>query len=369
MFAGARILITPLDWGLGHGARCIPLILRLRELDARPIIGADKGPLALLLDALPDLPHVRIPGVEVRYAKGPSQTWALATQFPAMLRSVREEHHLFLNLRRQLQLDSVISDQRSGIRAEGLPSVLITHQLFPFTPFAQGLLRRINLRSVARFDRCWIPDSEEAPGLAGELSHGRDTPRNVRYIGPISRMDPTKVKAPVETYRVVCVISGPEPQRTLLEDELMRQLPAIPGNHLLVLGRPGSMLDERLGNVHRLGHLGGDALTGALLHAELIVSRTGYTTLMDLHRIGRPALLIPTPGQHEQEYLGKLHARAGLFHVQAQDRLSIAAVLGKEKATDRTTPGTTRAPGASEAGLERALQDLASLIAHSRSSR
>lgn len=365
MFAGARILITPLDWGLGHSTRCIPIIQRLCELDARPLIGADKGPLALLRDAFPDLPHVRVPGVEVRYAKGTSQTWAMATQFPAMLRSVRQEHHLFLNLRRQLRLDAVISDQRFGIRADGMPSVIMTHQLFPFTPFAQGVLRRINLRSVARFDRCWIPDDAQAPGLAGELSHGRNVPQNARYIGPISRMDPAKAIAPKEHYRIVCVISGPEPQRTLLEEELMKQLPHISGQHLLVRGKPEPVLDETLGNVRRLGHLGGDALTGALLQAQLIVSRTGYTTLMDLAHIGRSALVIPTPGQDEQEYLGELHARSGRFLVQAQDRLNIREVLERGGMKEEMKVKDAKEQG-TDHGLERALQDLAALIANSR---
>lgn len=362
MFSGARILVTPLDWGLGHSTRCIPIIQRLRELDARPVIGADNGPLALLHDAFPDLPHVRVPGVEVRYAKGASQTWAMATQFPAMLRSVREEHHLFLNLRRQFQLDAVISDQRFGIRAEGLPSVIITHQLFPFTPFAQGVLRRINLRSVARFDRCWIPDHAEAPGLAGDLSHGRNVPHNARYIGPVSRMDPAKAIAPKEPYRIVCVISGPEPQRTLLEEELMKQLPHIDGQHLLVRGKPEPAVDETIGNVRRLGHLGGDALTGALLQAQLIVSRTGYTTLMDLARIGRSALVVPTPGQEEQEYLGELHAKTGRFLVQSQERLNIVGALerGLVKEVKDAAEERTRS------GLEQALQDLAALVANAR---
>ena len=346
MFSGARILVAPLDWGLGHSTRCIPIIQRLRELDARPVIGADKGPLALLRDAFPDLPFVRIPGVEVRYAKGGSQAWAMAKQFPAMLRSVREEHHLFLNLRRQSQLDAVISDQRFGLRADGLPSTIITHQVFPFTPLAQGVLRRFNLHNIRRFDRCWIPDNEQAPGLAGELSPGprlreaasagakRDVPRNARYIGPVSRMDPAKAITPKKPYRIVCVISGPEPQRTLLEEELMKQLPHISGHHLLLRGKPEPVLDETVGTpggapgiVRRLSHLRGDALTGALLQAELIVSRTGYTTLMDLARIGRSALVIPTPGQEEQEYLGTLHAKTGRFVVQAQDAMDIRKVL------------------------------------------
>lgn len=356
MFNGARILITPLDWGLGHATRCVPIIERLLALDARPIIGADKAPLALLRDAFPQLPHVQVPGVEVRYAKGRSQAWAMATQFPAMLRSVRQEHQQFLQLRRSLQLDGVISDQRFGMHGADLPSVIITHQVFPFTPLAQGVLRRINLRSIARFDHCWIPDHAEAPGLAGELSHGRDVPPNARYIGPISRLDAKNAVPPDQHYRVVCVISGPEPQRTLLEEALMRQLPTVPGKHLLILGKPHAPEDVIIANVRRVSHLNGPALTGALLDADLVVSRTGYTTLMDLVHLGLNALLIPTPGQAEQEYLGKLHAGTRRFLAQPQDALDVqAGLVALERSSKLNTAGPVDA-------LERALQDWSSLI-------
>lgn len=358
MFAGARVLVAPLDWGLGHSTRDIPIIQRLLELEARPVLGADKGPLALLRDRFPELPWVRIPGVEVRYAKGASQGWAMAKQFPAMVRSVREEHHLFLDLRRQLALDAVISDQRFGLHAEGMPSVIITHQVFPFTPFAQGVLRRINLRSIARFDRCWIPDDAEPPGLAGDLSHGRQLPPNARYIGPLSRMEPASAIPPREHYEVVCVISGPEPQRSLFEQQLTEQLQRIAGRHLMVLGKPDPPLDETIGNVRRIGHLGGDALTGALLQARLIVSRTGYTTLMDLARIHRGALLVPTPGQEEQEYLGRMHAQGERFLVQEQRTLDIAAALNGSKSSD---PPVDPLPEKDQR-LERALQELAASI-------
>ena len=132
MFDGARILVAPLDWGLGHSARCVPVIRALLGNGAVPVIGADKGPLALLRGEFPELEHVRIPGIEVRYAKGRSQAWAMAKQFPAMLRSVRQEQQQFDRLRKDLRLDAVISDQRFGVRTSALPCVLITHKVFQF---------------------------------------------------------------------------------------------------------------------------------------------------------------------------------------------------------------------------------------------
>ncbi len=355
MFHGARILVAPLDWGLGHSTRDVPVIRRLLELDARPVIGADKGPLALLRDEFPQLPWVRIPGVNVRYSKSRTQLWSMARQLPAMIHSVRAEHALFDRLRAELQFDAVISDQRFGIRAADLPSVVITHQVLPFTPFAQAALRKLNRSNLARFHRCWIMDEPEAPGLAGELSHGRGLPSNARYIGTISRLQPPK-QVLGSTFRIVAVISGPEPQRTLLEHILLDQLQRTEGSHLLVLGQPGQGAERTVKNVRVVPHMAGKALANALTSAELIVSRSGYTTLMDLVAIGRTALIVPTPGQQEQEYLGELHQRTGRFTVQQQEAVDLAAALRTRPATfDHRPP--TRNPL-----LEQALQDLASLI-------
>ncbi|MCC6939745.1 MAG: glycosyltransferase [Flavobacteriales bacterium] len=355
MFNGARILVAPLDWGLGHAARCVPIISRLIEQGAVPVLGADAGPLELLRNEFPDLETVRIPGVNVRYSKGNSQLWSMTRQFPAMLRSVRAERALFDRMRHSLRLDAVVSDQRFGLRSADLPSVLITHQVFPFTPFAQRALRMLNRQQIERFERCWIMDEAETPGLAGELSHGQSVPSNARYIGTVSRMSPaTGMRS--ESFVVVAVISGPEPQRTLLEHRVIEQMSALKGDHLIVLGQPESTRNERLGNLTIRAHMSGRELTEALLAAKLIVSRSGYTTLMDLDAIGRTALIIPTPGQPEQEYLAKLHASTGRFIVQQQGTLDLEAAL----ALPPTEPSLVRASGPDL--LEQALEDLASLL-------
>lgn len=355
MFNGARILIAPLDWGLGHSTRCIPIIHRLVELGAVPIIGADKGPLAVLTGEFPHLEHVQLPGVNIRYGKGRNQLWSMARQFPAMLRSVQAERALFDRIRGDLRLDAVISDQRFGIRSSDLPSVIITHQVFPFTPIAQGALRKVNLRHIARFDRCWIMDEPGAPGLAGDLSHGAALPTNARYIGTVSRMRPNAPR-PKRSYRVVAVISGPEPQRTMLDQLLTDQMQALHGEHLLVQGLPANNGTEQVGNVTKLPHMNAVELAAQLAASEFIVSRSGYTTLMDLVALGRTALVIPTPGQAEQEYLGELHAHTGRFTVQQQHTLDLAAGL---KHLDN---GLVARPHHAHPLLENALSDLAGLL-------
>ncbi len=355
MLAGKRILVAPLDWGLGHAARCVPIIRRLLAHDALPIIGADGGPLALLRQEFPALEVVRIPGVEVRYSRSSSQLWSMARQFPALVRSVQAERAAFDRIRHHVRLDAVISDQRFGVRSAELPSVLITHQAFPFTPFAQRALRKLNLRHMAGFDRCWVMDEPDAPGLAGELAHGEGLPPQARYIGVVSRMAaPEAADGP--RFTVVAVISGPEPQRTLLEQRLLEALPQLPGEHLLVLGQPQLPRDERIANVRVRSHLSGVELAAAMHGAELIVSRSGYTTLMDLAVLGRSALIIPTPGQEEQEYLGRLHARTGRFIVQRQEAIDLPAAL------DRMRRLPAPAPLAARDLLEDALEDLAAML-------
>lgn len=354
MFHGARIAVAPLDWGLGHATRDIPIIQRLLELDARPVLVADNGPLALLRDAFPALPFAVLPGLEVRYGEGRSQAWALTKQFPALLRSVRKEQELFQKLYEEWTFDAVLSDNRFGLRARQLPSVVITHQVFPFTPWAQSALRRLNRYHLARFDRCWIMDEAAAPGLAGALSHGRQLPSNARYIGLLSRMSPAN--APSMEYRIVALISGPEPQRSLLEERLVTLMQAVPGEHLLVRGLPGQGGEERIGRVTLLPHLSAMPLAGQLLGADLIVARSGYTTLMDLEALGRTALIIPTPGQQEQEYLGQLHRTTGRFLVQTQDKIDLEAGLHWAAHMPRPKPVRTGDL------LDAALDDLARLL-------
>jgi len=355
MFRSARILVAPLDWGLGHSTRCIPIIQRLLDLGAVPVIGADNGPLALLTREFPNLEHVQLPGVNIRYGEGRNQLWSMARQFPAMVRSVQAERTLFDRIRRDLRLDGVISDQRFGIRSSELPSVIITHQVFPFTPIAQGALRKVNLRHIARFDRCWIMDEPAAPGLAGDLSHGRSLPANASYIGTVSRMRPDG-PGPARAYRVVAVISGPEPQRTLLDQLLSGQLQNVPGEHLLVQGLPAKSGTEQVGNVTKVPHMNATELAAHLAASEFIVSRSGYTTLMDLVALGRTAVVIPTPGQAEQEYLGELHARTGRFTVLQQHALDLGAALKK------LDKGLVARPHHAHPLLENALVDLASLL-------
>jgi predicted glycosyltransferase len=257
-------------------------------------------------------------------------------------------------LERDLRLTAVVSDQRFGLWSRTMPSVLITHQVFPMTPFGQALVRHMNRRHLARFQRLWVMDRPEAPGLAGALSHGK-LPVHARYIGTLSRLQ-RSADPPERTFDTVALISGPEPQRSLLETRLKEQLRTIPGEHLLVRGSPLEQRPSQEGNVTLVPHLAADALAAQLSAARFIVTRSGYTTLMDLAALGRCAVLIPTPGQSEQEYLGDLHRGMGTHVVQEQNNIDLHqafATLG---------PRATSPVVQENALLERALDELATML-------
>jgi Glycosyltransferase family 28 C-terminal domain len=353
MLNGATVLVAPLAWGLGHATRCIPIVHALLSAGARPLIGAYGDAAVLLRDTFPLLPHVVLPGPTVRYSIGSDQRWALGRQFPGLLWSVYEEHRHTRKLCAEHGVHAIISDQRFGVRAPGVPSVLITHQVFPTTPTCQAVLRRLNLAWIRRFDRCWVMDTPEAPGLAGALAHGGRTPSHAVFIGTHSRL--TRVDAP-QRYRVVAVVSGPEPHRHIFADLITAQLEQLPGEHLLVLGTPATTRTAKIGNVHVVPHLDHTEMAAALCGAEHIVVRSGYTTLMDLSALGRRALLVPTPGQPEQEYLAALHESLGNHLVQRQDALDLRAALRRSQLPARQLG----LPGAML--LRRALEHLGGMI-------
>ena len=326
MFRRARILVAPLDWGLGHATRCIPIIRRLIEHDAVPIIGANGAPLELLLKEFTQLEHVRIPGTPISYSSGNDQTKMLMRQFPRMLIGLRKESRIAQVLVKQLALDAIISDQRFGVRSAAVPSVLITHQIFPRTPIMQRTLQQINSGMIGKFDRCWIMDEAEAPGLAGDLSHGKMLPMNTRYIGVHSRFA-TEGTSIGKKHRIVALLSGPEPQRSKLERILLEQLQHIEGSHVLVQGTINAKPIEIRGNISIIPFTTADRTSELVRSAELVVARSGYTTIMDLSRIGAKALLIPTPGQPEQEYLADLHGSGSRSLTADQDHIDLKNAL------------------------------------------
>ena len=324
-----RILVTPLDWGLGHASRCVPVINELIRQGAEPLLASSGRALQLLLKEFPGRSFVELPDYNIRYLYR-DMVWNVAAQMPHVLNCIRKEFRLVQKIAAAYGVNGIISDNRFGCFSPKVKSVFITHQLNiqgpnPFFGRLGNAMHRVFIR---RFDECWVPDFEDAPGLAGRLSHPAPFP-GCRYIGGLSRLEPVS-GAPA--YELLILLSGPEPQRSKLEALLLAQAREISGRILLVQGKPEVPKKKwKAEGVDVVAFLSMKELSRVISLSKMIVCRSGYSTVMDLAHLGKRAIFIPTPGQTEQEYLARLFEEQGICYFQPQDEFNLAKALDQSE--------------------------------------
>ena len=321
-----KILVAPLNWGLGHASRCVPLIHSLLDEGHEVVIGGDGMSFTLLRKHFPKLRYVYLAPLDLHYSRSGNQTWAMLKAIPRLLLWRNKDRLMLKAILQEEHFDQVISDNRPGLYNKQVECIYITHQLqirlTKTWQWAEATASRIHARMYTRFNKVWIPDYEDINhSLAGELSH----PSNLRlsrkmtafqYIGPLSRFhSPITHKPSPINYEVVAVLSGLEPQRTLLEQELIERYNGKEERVLIVQGlvnHPNTRIKR--GNLTIVPSMADAELVPALLNARHIIARSGYSTIMDLEALGLLSVgnnkplpvhieLIPTPGQPEQEYL------------------------------------------------------------------
>lgn len=332
-FSPPKVLVAPLDWGLGHATRCVPVINALLRQGCNVLPAAGGSQKALLQQEFPHLRFLQLPGYHIEYA---SSGWGLAAkivaQIPKILSAIKEEQEWLKQVVEEEKIDAVISDNRYGLHHPALRSVFITHQLRIKAPFglAEEALQELNYSYINCFDECWIPDAEGDDSLAGSLSHPTEMPAvPVRYLGNLSRFShyPTNHSA-----GLLLLLSGPEPGRSLLEQKFLEELKEHKNPVTLIRGLPNTQ--ERLTvpeNVSAHNHLPAAELEQKIKSASLIIARCGYSTVMDLAALKKRSLLIPTPGQTEQEYLAKhlMQKNFALCIEQKKIRLKQALALAE----------------------------------------
>jgi UDP-N-acetylglucosamine transferase subunit ALG13 len=258
----------------------------------------------------------------------------IVAQLPKILKAIRTEHRWLQMAIKKHGITAVISDNRYGMYNSTITSIIITHQLTIKAPsaFLERLIQKLSYRLLNRFNECWVPDQEGMPNLAGVLSHPRHLPAApVKYLGALSRL--RKLEHWQKLWNVLCILSGPEPQRTLLENKLLLQLRQYNGQVLLIRGLPGSTTElPGFKNVRIVNHLPASELEQHLVASEIVISRSGYTTVMDLCKLQKKAIFIPTPGQTEQEYLAQhLHKQQWcLYFTQEEFQLEVALAEAKK---------------------------------------
>lgn len=323
-----RILVAALDWGLGHAARCITLIEAFEKDGKEVVLGAAGRAAALWKATFPHLPQVSLPAYNIRYPFA-NMYANMLLQGPRISAVALAEHLMLRQLVAQWKFDAIISDNRFGCFHPDVRSIYITHQIH--IPLAQSWAKkRINTAHhalIRRYDECWIPDMpDEADSIAGQLSHPAPAGHS-RYIGPLSRLKPGIADI---NYQTVVLLSGPEPQRTFLEAQVCRQAALLPGKMLIVQGKPENTTPlKSMPRFDIVPHLPAGLLAGAIAGAQLLVARSGYSTLMDFASMGKPALLIPTPGQPEQQYLADYWQQKGWANVQQQAVLDFSTALAQ----------------------------------------
>lgn len=328
-----RILIAPLDWGLGHATRCIPVIRELQQQGCEVMIAGSGDSLRLLEQEFPGLKTFRLPGYSPRYPRRGSMVLTMAMQLPHFINVIRAEHKVINDLVRQEGVDAVISDNRYGCWSEKVPSVFITHQSNILMPrrfgWLQGIVGYMSDRMINRFSSCWIPDFPDDHSLAGELIFfGNSRMRlSKQHLGPLSRF--TVQHHAVKKYDVVAVFSGPEPQRSMVEAVVLPQLRNSSLRYRVVRGLPA--LSSLQSDEHVINFLDSEKLQEELAAAELIIARSGFSTVMDLQALGGKAVFIPTPGQTEQEYLAKRLMEKGIAYYMKQDAFVLSSALAQSK--------------------------------------
>lgn len=305
------VLVCPLDWGLGHVMRCIPLIDGLIRDGHEVICCGDGMSGEVLKREYPNCKYINLPGYKIEYSTGNSQMLRLLLQVPKIVRGIAREHCAVGEIVREYGVDMVISDNRYGLYGSGAKSIFITHQLNIKTPvkWVSGIINIINHWFINCYDECWVPDIESDGNLSGELSHGGKFVDSgvgegrIKYIGFLSRFRNVDADSNVP---LLGIVSGVEPQRSIFARHLIDEFKRDGRKAEIVLGLPideGNVVVDR--NLTIYSYLNGNELATKIAGAEMVVCRSGYSTLMDMQVFGKKLKLVPTPGQTEQEYLAK----------------------------------------------------------------
>lgn len=321
----SKVLISPLNWGLGHATRCIPLIDSFIEKEWEVVLASDGEALELLKKEYPDLRFSEITSYKIKY---PFSNAVINMIYNAwsFLKAINKENSEINHLLQNEKFDLLISDNRYGVRNRKIKSIFIGHQINLKTGsmILSKLASWVNKRMIRNFDELWIPDYKGSDSIAGDLSAPISKMRT-KFIGPLSRFERKEIDPDID---ICAVLSGPEPQRGRFEKQLIEQLSQLDESTVIISGRVDDSTDKMLNESTRLiGHLTSEALNDYINRSRIVIARSGYSTIMDLLKLDKMAILIPTPGQSEQVYLAKKLENHPLFITQRQKKINVPIAL------------------------------------------
>ncbi len=344
-----KILVCPLNWGIGHGTRCVPLIQKFISENHEVVIGANGRTLAFLKGEFPNLEALEVPGYDIQYPT--SKVFFMFLFLPRVigfLFSIPKEQKFLDALVLEKGIDKVISDNRFGLHTKRCPCIFMTHQLYikipalPLSllnkliqPLFQKALNYLVKKQLNKFTQVWIPDFEGDPNLAGDLCHPKPMGVNCVYLGSQSRFTGLSIKKVEGRIDYLAVISGPEPQRTYFEKKVLQSFEKLKGTRVIVSGKPELYAGQQKviqGTLNHFPHLPSTVLVQYLKMGKVIVCRPGYSSVMDFVALKKnKVLFVPTPGQTEQEYLARKYEEEKIAPWMEQEQFSIDENIFKNK--------------------------------------
>lgn len=333
-----KILYAVLNWGLGHASRSIPIIEFLLSKDIELVIASDGEALLLLQKEFPNLIFESLPSYNVEYAEEAKNfDKTIFFQLNKFGKAIKKENKQTEKIIKKHSITHIISDNRYGVYSENIPSTIICHQinLQHKNAFVQKQMNKVHFSILKKFDEIWVPDFENKKAIAKEISSlefkNKTIFSKLKYIGLLSRMK--KNTSEINQQFITIILSGPEPQRTILEEKLLKEISSI--NELFVLVRGTENFEkeiEKTENLNVFSLLKTAEINELINQSKLVICRAGYSSIMDLLKLKKPAILIPTPGQTEQEFLAKHLKNKNWFYSVSQEKLNLKkAILKSEK--------------------------------------
>jgi uncharacterized protein (TIGR00661 family) len=323
-----KVLVAPLDWGLGHTVRCIPIIEALLQKGCQVFVAATGHHQILLQQTFSDLQYLEIPNYNIRYGKTATLTkLKYLFQLPGILRTIKAEHQWLQSIQEQYQFDLIISDNRYGLYHPSCTCIFITHQLAPIVPVWQSLVQKKLYNFINKFSQCWVADHQGTSAVAPALSQPALMPTiPTQYIGTISRFSNPKANITEKKYKACFVLSGPEPQRSIFEKLILTSLP--PDELFILVRGTSNKQNHALPSYIETIDLASQTQLANIIHqSEYLISRSGYTSVMDWLHLNTKAIVVATPAQYEQEYLAKLlHQQNIMLAIPQKDFTVISAL-------------------------------------------
>lgn len=329
-FPKKTVLISPLDWGLGHATRCVPVIQELINQQVEVILGVSGLSGEWLKPQFPTLETVDVPFRKIEYHLWQPMVVTAILKYPVFLKMIEEENQWLKSFCKLRKINGIISDNRYGFYHRNIPSVCITHQLYIQTgniPFVKPLLNKLTRAYLRPFQQIWVPDFPGHFNLSGTLSHPPFESYPIKYVGLLSRFNGISTSRQEDlAYSVAFVLSGPEPLRTVFENRCIEIAAKLNAPTIIIRGTNKPLKSTIPKGCHVIDMADTKQLYQIIQQSACVVSRAGYSSIMDWYALKKKAVLVPTPGQTEQEYLSKHLSRLGLFEFVKESELSVQAI-------------------------------------------